>query len=72
MYPGLPLSLISFSGNTAGSGARMALLSNDQRTEAQTIAEKLRYIELGVDPEFEQEFANALYIPYRYANLFPA
>jgi uncharacterized 2Fe-2S/4Fe-4S cluster protein (DUF4445 family) len=72
MYPGLPLGFISFAGNTAGSGARMALVSKDQRTEAQTIAEKLRYIELGADPEFKQEFANALYIPHRHATLFPA
>jgi len=72
MYPGLPLGLISFAGNTAGSGARMTLLSKDQRVEAQRIAEKLRYIELGADPDFKQEFANALYIPHRYADLFPA
>ena len=72
MYPGLSLGLISFAGNTAGSGARMALFSKDQRIEAQTIAEKLRYIELGADPDFQREFANALYIPHRYADLFPA
>jgi uncharacterized 2Fe-2S/4Fe-4S cluster protein (DUF4445 family) len=72
MYPGLPLGFISFVGNTAGSGARMALASKDQRTEAQRIAEKLKYVELGADPEFKQEFADALYIPHRHADLFPA
>jgi uncharacterized 2Fe-2S/4Fe-4S cluster protein (DUF4445 family) len=72
MYPGLPLGLISFVGNTAGSGARMALLSRDQCSEAQEIAEKLRYIELGADPDFRREFTNALYIPHKYADLFPA
>ena len=71
MYPGLPLGFISFVGNTAGSGARMALASKDQRTEAQRIAEKLKYVELGADPEFKQEFADALYIPHRHADLFP-
>jgi hypothetical protein len=35
-------------------------------------SDKLRYIELGADPDFQREFANALYIPHRYANLFPA
>jgi uncharacterized 2Fe-2S/4Fe-4S cluster protein (DUF4445 family) len=71
MYPGLPLGRISFAGNTAGSGARMALLSKDQRIEAQKIAENLKYIELAADPDFRQEFADALYIPHRNANLFP-
>jgi uncharacterized 2Fe-2S/4Fe-4S cluster protein (DUF4445 family) len=66
MYPDMHLGRISFVGNTAGSGARMAVLSKEKRTEAQKIAETLEYVELAADPEFQSEFVNSLYIPHRY------
>jgi len=65
MYPNIHLGRISFVGNTAGSGARMALLSKKKRTEAQKIAENLEYVELAADPQFQTEFVNSLYIPHR-------
>lgn len=67
MYPDIPLGRISFAGNTAGSGARMALISREERSEAQTIAETLEYVELAADPEFQREFINSLYIPHKDA-----
>ena len=67
MYPNIPLSRISFVGNTAGSGARMALISKEKFLEAQKIAEKLEYLELAADPDFQKEFVNSLYIPHKHA-----
>jgi uncharacterized 2Fe-2S/4Fe-4S cluster protein (DUF4445 family) len=67
MYPDIPLSRISFVGNTAGSGARMALISKQKSAEAQKIAEALEYVELAADPDFQKEFVNSLYIPHKYA-----
>jgi uncharacterized 2Fe-2S/4Fe-4S cluster protein (DUF4445 family) len=67
MYPDIPLGRISFVGNTAGSGARMALLSKQKCAEAQRIAEALEYVELAADPDFQEEFVNSLYIPHKYA-----
>jgi uncharacterized 2Fe-2S/4Fe-4S cluster protein (DUF4445 family) len=67
MYPDIPLSRISFVGNTAGSGARMALISKKKCAEAQKIAQALEYVELAADADFQKEFVNSLYIPHRYA-----
>ena len=47
-------------GNAAGSGARMALLSLDQRTRAIQIAKSIEYIELTIEKDFSSFFARAL------------
>jgi uncharacterized 2Fe-2S/4Fe-4S cluster protein (DUF4445 family) len=65
MYPDIALGRIAFVGNTAGSGARMALVSKENRAEAQKIAENLKYVELAADPNFQREFVNSLYIPHK-------
>ena len=67
MYPDIPLGYISFVGNTAGSGARMCLLSKEERAEAVKIAQNIEYVELAADPNFQHEFLNALYIPHKNA-----
>jgi uncharacterized 2Fe-2S/4Fe-4S cluster protein (DUF4445 family) len=64
MYPDIPLGRISFVGNTAGSGARMALLSKDKLKEAQQIAKTLKCVELAAQPDFQKEFIDSLYIPH--------
>ena len=51
-------------GNAAGDGARIALLNIDKRKEADKIARKVEYIELTVEPEFEAQFAQAMYFPH--------
>lgn len=65
MYPDIPLGYISFVGNTAGSGARMCLLSKEERAESTKIAENIEYVELAADPNFQHEFLSALYIPHK-------
>ena len=71
MYPDIPLSRVQFVGNAAGSGARMALMSLDIKRKAGEISEKVNYIELGADPNFQNEFLNATYLPHRNLELFP-
>jgi uncharacterized 2Fe-2S/4Fe-4S cluster protein (DUF4445 family) len=44
----------------------VALLSREKRVEAEKIVKALEYVELAADPEFQSEFVNSLYIPYRY------
>lgn len=66
MYPDIALGRIAFVGNTAGSGARMALVSREMRAESQKIAENLKYVELAADPNFQREFVNSLYIPHKH------
>jgi uncharacterized 2Fe-2S/4Fe-4S cluster protein (DUF4445 family) len=71
MYPDVPLGRISFVGNTAGAGARMVLLSEEQGTEAQRIAETMEYVELAADKDFPKAFTDSLYIPHRNAENQP-
>ncbi len=71
LYPEISVNKTYFVGNTAGSGARMALLSKKIRYTANRIAKNTEYIELATDPLFEKEFMNALWIPHREKERFP-
>ena len=67
--PSLPLNRFRQVGNAAGMGAKLALISLSKRTEAQTIASRVKYIELGSAPNFEQTFIQASYLGrYRMIN----
>jgi uncharacterized 2Fe-2S/4Fe-4S cluster protein (DUF4445 family) len=50
-------------GNGSLSGAAAALLSAKKRKEAETIADRMVYIDLLVDVDFIEEYTAALYIP---------
>jgi len=71
MYPDLPLERVHFVGNTAGSGARMALLSVEARDTAEEIAKRVEYVELGADPNFQDEFLKATHLPHHEIGRFP-
>jgi uncharacterized 2Fe-2S/4Fe-4S cluster protein (DUF4445 family) len=60
MLPRLPLDRFHQVGNAAGMGARLALISRSKRAEAQSLARRVRYIELASDPRFSQTFARAM------------
>jgi len=72
MYPDVPLERVKFVGNTAGSGARMTLLSTDARRKAEDLAKRIEYVELGADPNFQNEFLKATYLPHREMERFPS
>jgi uncharacterized 2Fe-2S/4Fe-4S cluster protein (DUF4445 family) len=72
MFPDVPIQNVQFVGNTAGSGARMALLSTQMRRVADEVARKIEYIELGADPDFHKEFLNATYFPHKELERFPS
>lgn len=54
---------ISFIGNTSLAGAKMALLSLKAVQKAQTLAEQTEHVELSMDLDFQNEFANAMIFP---------
>ena len=62
MLPPLPLERFSQVGNAAGTGARLALISVDQRAKAGEIALRDGYIELASVPNFQRRFAEATYL----------
>jgi uncharacterized 2Fe-2S/4Fe-4S cluster protein (DUF4445 family) len=47
-------------GNAAGVGAQNALLSSEERTTAQELARKIRYVELAGRKDFEELFMDEL------------
>jgi len=59
MLPPLPLERFQQVGNAAGTGARLALISQDRRRAALAIAAKDGYIELARIPDFNSKFAAA-------------
>jgi uncharacterized 2Fe-2S/4Fe-4S cluster protein (DUF4445 family) len=71
MYAEVPLERVQFVGNTAGSGARMALLSVDARETAEEIAKRVEYVELGAEQNFQDEFLKATYLPHEETSSFP-
>ena len=60
MLPDVPLSKVHSVGNAAGEGAKLALISVDARRDADSIAERIEYVELTTDPGFQERFADAL------------
>jgi len=71
MLPDVPAERIVFVGNTAVAGAKMMLLSKEARGTAEELAEGVRYHELSLDPEFNREFLNAVFIPHKEPERFP-
>ncbi len=64
LIPDCALEKVYAVGNSAGDGARIALLNREKRAEAQRIAQWVRYVETAVDPEFQNEFVGAIHIPH--------
>lgn len=60
MLPDVPLAKVHSVGNAAGEGAKLALISTDVRSQAQSISEEVEYVELTTDPGFQERFAEAL------------
>ncbi|MGI9952282.1 ASKHA domain-containing protein [Moorellaceae bacterium AZ2] len=67
MFPALPLEVFRQVGNAAGTGARMALLSLTERRRAEEIARNVGYVELMVQPSFQETFLSSLALPERRA-----
>jgi len=60
LIPDVSREKIMFVGNTAVVGAKMALISKEMRKRAGQIANKVRYLELASDSDFDREFIKAL------------
>ncbi|MHC1567385.1 MAG: ASKHA domain-containing protein [Candidatus Syntropharchaeia archaeon] len=71
MYPEVDLEKVKLVGNAAGSGAKMALISKEEREKAEYIAKNARYIELATQPEFTNEYMKSNYFPYADPRRYP-
>ena len=72
LVPDVPTEKIKFVGNTAVTGAKMALISREARETAEALSRRIRYLELAIDPDFSQEFTYALVIPHKDLDRFPS
>ena len=72
MYPDVPVDRIKFIGNAAGSGARMCLRSVKMRDLAERLSREMEYVELAAEQDFQNEFAQAMFLPHRDLSRFPS
>ena len=65
MIPDCPLENVYAVGNSAGDGARIALLNIEKREEVEEVAARLTSYELPTDPDFQNQFIQAMNIPHK-------
>jgi uncharacterized 2Fe-2S/4Fe-4S cluster protein (DUF4445 family) len=63
LLPDVPLQTIRSVGNTALTGAKMALVSKKARRTCEKISDKVEYIELAAHPDFHSVFIESLRFP---------
>ncbi len=70
LIPDCDLSRVSSAGNAAGTGALMALLDKDARTEIEQVVRRIEKVETAVEADFQQHFVEAMAFPHKTAS-FP-
>lgn len=65
MIPDCPLANVRAAGNSAGAGARMALLNQGSRREIEAVVRQIEKIETAVEPSFQDHFVKAMAIPHK-------
>ena len=63
LLPGISPERIRFVGNAASTGAKMALLSDAVREDADLVRQKAKHLELAALPEFMNEYADSMLFP---------
>ncbi len=63
MIPDCPLDRVGAIGNSAGTGARMALLNRGHRAEVEALVRLVEKIETALEPRFQEHFVSAMAIP---------
>lgn len=64
LIPDADLAQVSAVGNSAGDGARIALLNAEQRRLAAQAARRVEYVETAVEPAFQDHFVAAMALPH--------
>ena len=75
MIPDCELDNVRAAGNSAGAGARMALLNKAARAEIEQAVRNIEKIETAIEPSFQDHFVKAMAIPHKsdpYAKLAAA
>ena len=64
MIPDCDLAKVVTVGNSAGDGARIALLNKAEREEARRLARWTNYIGIALEPRFQDAFVEAIPLPH--------
>ena len=65
MIPDCALENVVSVGNAAGTGARIALLNGQARTEIEWVVRTIEKVETAVEPRFQEHFVGAMALPHK-------
>jgi uncharacterized 2Fe-2S/4Fe-4S cluster protein (DUF4445 family) len=72
LIPDISTNKITFAGNTALAGAKMALTSRTVRELADRLSKEIKYVELMAEPNFKREFIASIMLPHRDLSKYPS
>jgi uncharacterized 2Fe-2S/4Fe-4S cluster protein (DUF4445 family) len=72
LIPDIPTERITFVGNTALAGAKMALISKDVRDLADKLSKQIKYVELMAEEGFKREFIASILLPHKDLAKYPS
>jgi uncharacterized 2Fe-2S/4Fe-4S cluster protein (DUF4445 family) len=72
MLPDLPHKRFSYIGNSALTGAYIALLSREHRQRLAEIANRMTYVDLSSDARYMDSYIKALFLPHTDPEQFPS
>jgi len=72
MLPDLPHGNFSYLGNSALTGAYIALLSREHRRTLAEMASRMTYVDLSSDPRYMDSYVKAMFLPHTDLELFPS
>ena len=64
LIPDCSLDTVSSVGNAAGDGCRVALLDREKRKVADTLCRSVKYVELTLEEDFQNELVGATQFPH--------
>jgi len=64
MIPDCDLAQVATAGNSAGDGARIALLNKSERDEARRLARWTQYVGIALEPRFQEAFVEGMPLPH--------
>ncbi len=70
LVPDCDLAKVTAAGNSAGTGARIALLNLAARGEIEDVVRRIEKIETAIEPRFQEHFVAAMALPNR-VDAFP-
>ena len=65
MIPDCALENVVSAGNAAGTGARIALLNGQARTEIEWVVRTIEKVETAIEPRFQEHFVGAMALPHQ-------